>query len=266
MSNPDINRFSFSRLDLVWAFYEPGIKRYLLWALIIVMVGFAFSFISYHINSTNLFSISSFIVGLPALFGATAFTFYQDRTLTCQLPATAAERFIFILLFTFIVVPVSVMMIWLGLDGIAVLCGSDEIIFNSYKRLLAECNEKAPFLTTELSSLSSRFSPWMRILTDNFPASVALYLVIACNKQRFMKAVAGVVVVNVLIGLASGIYAIYNMVSLFKDSEGIIPEDRLGELIATNITDLIFFLHFLSPALSLIVIFFAWRKIKSVQV
>lgn len=266
MSNPDINRFSFGRLDQVWAFYEPGIKRYLLWTFIIVAIGFTFNYISYHINSTNLFSISSFIISLPALFGATAFTFYQDRTLTCQLPATAAERFIFILIFTFIVVPVSVMMIWLGLDGIAVLCGSDEIIFNSYKRVLAECNEEVPFLTTELSSILSRFSPWMRILTDIFPASVALYLVIASKKQRFMMAVAGVVGVNFLIGLASGIYAVYNLVPLFEYSEGIIPEAQLGEIMATNITDLTLFLQFLSPVSSLIVIFFAWRKIKSVQV
>lgn len=264
MSKPDINRFSFSRLDQVWAFYEPGIKKYLLWTLLLVTVGFAFAFLSYETKSVKLFSISTFFVGLPPLFGATAFAFYKDRSFTCQLPATAAERFFFILLFTFIVVPAATFIAWFGLDGIAVLCGSDEILINSYKRYLDYYQNMAP--TIDMIPLA-KASPYLRVLTDILPASVALYLVIACKKQRFMTAVGGIIVCWIAVGLISGILAATKIFPIAKQYAGTAAfENQVGEATANAVYDIMLTMTAVSPALAIIVTYLAWRKFNSFQV
>ncbi len=107
MTTTDNNRFSFRRLDRVWAFYEPGTRRYLLLTVLVTAVAHLMSLVANATMSLDLFSISSIIVSLPFYFGASAFIFYHDRTLTCQLPATAAEKFVFMTLFCYVVVPLT---------------------------------------------------------------------------------------------------------------------------------------------------------------
>lgn len=262
MKSTSVNSFSFHRLDQVWSFYEPGVKRYLLWTLLIVVVAFAFAYIGKETKSMNVFSMSMTLMAIPFYLGATAFTFYRDRSLTCQLPATSGEKFTFMLLFCYLILPLCIFLIWMGMEGVAALFGNDELIFSAQKKLANEY----------LSEINMSFKPIMnyaalnRITSDMFAASIVLYIVIAAKRQRFMMAIGGAIGSMVAVGLISGIYTAVRMISFVKEHDYDVNEEIIAPFLSECIFDIMTWTLYVSPIISVIIIYLSWRKLKSFQI
>jgi len=265
MTPTDNNRFSLHRLDRVWSFYEPGTRRYLLLTALATVVAYLMSMVANATMSLDLFSISSLVVTVPFYFGASAFIFYHDRTLTCQLPATAAEKFVFMTLFCYVVVPLTIFIVWTGIDSIACLCGVKTITLETVKQLLI--NELDIYNSSALvTAIYDMQHQWMRLFMDLLPTTVFFYIVVATSKQRFMKAFAGVIVTNISVGLACGIYTAVVMISHLIEIDGEISASILTGLIIECATNAMLASVFISPLLSCIGLYLVWRKIKRFQI
>ena len=120
--------------------------------------------------------------------------------------------------------------------------------------------------TTILEAIKSVQYPWIRIITELLPTTVFFYIVLATSKQRFMKAFAGVIVVETLMGVTSGIYTAIVMVSHLLEVNGQANEAILIGLTIECAKDVMFAYMVISPLLSGIGLYLAWRKIKRFQI
>ncbi len=265
------NTFSFSRLDQVWSFYAPCTTRYLMWAAIATVVSYLMYLLADKTDVIGMMSISGTLLGAFAYMAPTAFTFVRNRSLVCQLPATAAEQFTFMLLFSYVAVPLTMAAIWLSLEGISGLCGYDNSMFATMQRLYASELDAAHMgIFNDFYNLLMKRTRWLQYLSWAMSTAVVLLIVIATEKQRFMKAVAGVIVAGVAVGIVSGVFMIVRMVDFFSSAEFARASEEdimpvITNVLMNGVNDIANFSLCVVPAIIIICLYLSWRKFKSFQ-
>lgn len=100
--------------------------------------------------------------------------------------------------------------------------------------------------------------------------AVVLLIVIATEKQRFMKAVAGVIVAGVAVGIVSGVFMIVRMVDFFSSAEFARASEEdimpvITNVLMNGVNDIANFSLCVVPAIIIICLYLSWRKFKSFQ-
>ncbi len=149
------------------------------------------------------------------------------------------------------------------MESIASLCGVKAITLDTVKQLLISEMNHSQAIITAISNVQRQ---WMQIVTELLPATVFFYIVIATSKQRFMKAFAGVVVCNILLGMTSEIYTATVMINHLIETDGHTSEPVLTGLIIECVKKALYAWVLISPLLSVIGLYLAWRKIKRFQI
>lgn len=263
--------FSLNRLDQVWSFYAPCTTRYLMWAAIGTVVSYLMYLLADRTGVIGMMSISGTLLGTFAYMAPTAFTFVRNRSLVCQLPATAVEQFTFMMLFSYVAVPVTMAAIWLSLEAISGLCGYDNSMFATMQRLYAsEMNAAEIGIFNDFYELLMKRARWLQYLSWAMSTAIVMLIVIATEKQRFMKAVAGVIVAGVTVGIASGVFMIVRMVEFFssvefaaESEEDIMPV--ITDVLMNGVNDIANFSLWVVPVVTIACLYLSWRKFKSFQ-
>lgn len=259
-----MNKISFGGLERIWTFSEPILLRYMAVTAGIVFLSYLGAFVGVSIKSSHLFSISLVIIMLPFYFGPAAFSFFRDRTLTTQLPVTANDKFVFMVIFCYCVIPLTMFMAWVVPESIFRMFGAPEITIDAYKQMIIDDVQGH---TAVVEAISSMKYAWMRAITELLPVAVCMYIVVAARRQRFMLAFAGIVGTNVALGFVSGLYTAVKMVNyIFVNRPHDISEPALMEFIFQCVRELSVGMVVLLPVLTVVVLCMTWHKIKRFQI
>ena len=111
---------------------------------------------------------------------------------------------------------------------------------------------------------------WLQYLSWAMSTAVVMLIVIATEKQRFMKAVAGVIVAGVAVGIVSGVFMIVRMVDFFSSAEFARASEEdimpvITNVLMNGVNDIANFSLCVVPAIIIICLYLSWRKFKSFQ-
>lgn len=246
------NKFCWRRAWAISSLYQPAIK----WQLIIYAIVSALTGgVVYALNASvfGLLSMGLFgtITGLMLYFGPLVFARKSNLVIETTLPATNAEKCVFYILYSLVVIPL--------------------VLNVPYYVVLLTGNLIHPIADTlqEILSLQSSMitkSYGLSILSSALPISVCLYTLMASEKNRIVKAVLWTIGVNVALGLAGGIYGVVMaLTSTMPDPESASSAYQFGEAFGSKLKSLIIFSSLVSAAISAAMIWLTCRKISHRQ-
>lgn len=257
------DKFSFQRIDQIWSFYHPAIIRQWMWTLIAVVALFLIAALARAIDSFGTFSLVNTMVCAPVYLGPLVFTYYNDRAMQIQLPATACEKASFYIFHSLIVMPVAVLTLWLSLNGLSALWGNGITIYDYFMDHLLD-----EFTSAGISIMSPQFII-QRLFMELLPVSVTLYTVLAARSHRVIKGICAAIGTLIAYGILSGIVgfvaALTNVQMFTGSSEEICSDNRTVEFVTKMMSDLMLTLTVFSAITVVFFIYLIYRKVKRMQ-
>lgn len=249
-----------NRFDMVWGFYQPGILRQWMWTAVALFVVYLLALMSRFTHSFVLFGLTNVLVVLPVYFGPIVFATYRDRSLQILLPASGAEKAVFMLLYTVVVLPLVVVAMWYIYEGIFSLLGVAPDVLDAFDVRI----------DTDFNKLGLKdfvlFNP-LRICSELFPPLVCLYVVVSSKTQRVLKGVCGIVGGALSLSFFSGIYgAVLGIRTAHLESTGVDIEQALKISLAETYDVAHLLMSIGIPLILLAGIAMIWRRIVKVQV
>ncbi|MDO4319136.1 MAG: hypothetical protein Q4C34_01045 [Bacteroidales bacterium] len=195
------DKFSTERLIMLWRYYTPGMTRQL-WltaalTLLCYLISLGATFLP---ESLGLYTFASFVLMFGYYCGPLHFARFRDRNFSLQLPATAAERTLFMLFFTMIVVPAVMVVTWYASVGIASLFTANAPITTV---MLARVDADAAQSGVNLGQFSDVMC--LQRVQDVIPMLVCLLCVTSSRRTPVTNGIIGVIVSLVAMSMIGGI-------------------------------------------------------------
>lgn len=226
--SPATDRFSWNRVRMVGRYYYPSLRRQL---IIYPLVSVATIIISALFNhyKINMFlpGTLTLILSFMLYWGPVVFTSHSCRELEVSLPAKRSEKATFILLYTFIAIPL--------------------LAYGPY--YIGEFLAGNPFLsevTEKYAQVKGNFKIAIyiaSIIQMVMPMSVCLFAVMASKTSRVTKGIGFSVLSLIGLSIITGLITVLHMINLPKDQlmalDGESPEaiiDMMGGLTDTFFT------------------------------
>ncbi|MCI8997492.1 MAG: hypothetical protein HFJ95_00670 [Muribaculaceae bacterium] len=209
--NPTINKFSWRRVYDFGMLYSSGMKSQALIFAIIIFLSYlcVLPIRDFH-NEVNItfFSLMSVLVAY-CIYSGPIILARRDDSLMVQVPAKTSEKTIFYFLYSLVIVPLYVEIIWLGINIVGGLFIENGNIDFSLKRIVMKESgvefTLSLFITTFINTVFQIFAVTMTVLL----------IVIKAKKHRFIKGLLTPVFILLIIGILGGIFgviaAIYNL-------------------------------------------------------
>lgn len=190
-----VNDFSWQRVDMVARYYYPSIRRQIIiYPAISVAVGIATFFMYNSPISTIFAGILSMVLSFMFYFGPIVFTRRSDRAIETMLPATSGEKATFLLLYSFIVIPLLVYLPQFLIQRILIWTIPSNDLFMTINDLTSKFVGK----TFGLSMAQSLV-----------PLATCLYVVMRVKNNRAILGMVWAVVSLIGMGVISAIYGVY---------------------------------------------------------
>lgn len=189
------NDFSWQRVDMIARYYYPSIRRQLIiYPAISVAVGIATFFMYNSPLSTIFAGILSMVLSFMFYFGPIVFTRRSDRAIETMLPATTGEKATFLLLYSFIVIPLLVYL--------------PQFLV---QRILIWTMPSNDFFMT-INDLTSKFigkTFGLSVAQSLVPLATCLYVVMRVKSNRAILGMVWAVASLIVTGICSAIYGVY---------------------------------------------------------
>lgn len=246
------NEFSWKRAWAISSLYEPAIKwQMIIYALVSLLTGV----ITYALNASVLGFLSMGLFGTVTsfmiYFGPIVFARKSNMVIETTLPATNAEKCVFYVLYSIIVLPALV-----NIPYYAIMFIGNAIhpVADTFQEILA-LQSDAMVKTYGLNTLSGLL-----------PITVCLYTLMASEKNRIVKAILWTIGVNIGMALIGAIYGIVMAVTdSFPDACATNDTYRLGTMLGGTLKNLIIITSLISGAISAVMIWLTCRKISKRQ-
>lgn len=256
------DKFSFQRIDQIWSFYHPAIMRQWIWTIIAVVALFQIAVLARATDSIALFLLVNTLMCAPVYLGPLVFTYYNDRAMQIQLPATACEKATFYLFHSLIVIPLAVLVLWLSLNGLSSIWNDGETIYTYFTTQLMD----------GLNVIGVNYMSWKFVLQRSFtellPVSAALYTVLAARTHRVIKGIAAAISTLIAYGILSGIAGFitaYNNLQGLKGMSEPEIENASSHLATIVMTDIVLAMSIFAAVFNILFIYLIYRKVKRMQ-
>lgn len=183
---------NIQRLRAVARFYLPRLKKQLIWYPVISSLLGLVTTMCYLTKSPSLFLLSiigdAFILSILMEYGPLAFAIHSSPEMETALPATGKEKATFILGYTFIILPL-LLIVPLGLI--------DVLFYRQFNELLLSIPEIGSIVTESISIKTIVFS----LLQYIVPMSVCLYAVMHYTRKRVVYGIVWTIITNVVLAI-----------------------------------------------------------------
>lgn len=251
------DNFSLERLGLLRDFYMPKMVRHLGWIVVTVAVVYFILAFFCVVNSYYLYSLGTDLLLLPLYFGPLFFATYRSGELFFQLPASAAEKTVFLVGYTLVVVPLVMTLTWLSMEAIGTMIGVGENVIHHFDYRLQQMG---------LSSILTLGG----VLANGVPVVVSLYVILSCTRHRVLKGIIAVFVSLFVLGIISAVFSFWIFYKTFVEMEsnnnGVFPEDFFYHVMREYMPTYVTVYGIISVILILGGIYMVYRKIKRMQV
>lgn len=236
------NRFSLRRVGMLAGFYSPGIKKMFLVSGIVLLVCYFISFYGASMARAYpdkevfvlIYSMGAGIVGWVYLVGPLVFAMPAKRELATTLPASWAEKSVFVLGWIFVAYPLFLAALWYGVSALCSLF-SDSAWVNSV--MLDHINTDSP---VDLNRVWGG-SMYLNRMQDMAVVSVVALVVCSVRRNRLAYGVVGMLValfafwvLGVVIGVVAAIKS-----RIFQDvADHSANPDSIAASIVTEIAEL----------------------------
>lgn len=256
------DNFSWQRVGMVADYYYPMLRRQIiLYPAISAAIGIATFFMYNSPVSTVFAGLLSLIITFMLYFGPTIFTRRSDRAMETLLPATYTEKSTFILLYTFIGIPLLA-------QGPYYLCQYILTLFvptNDFFMQMTDLSNKV---------ISKTFG--LNFMQTLVPLATCLYVVMRVKNNRAILGMVWGIVSTVGISIIGAIYGVILAfrTDMFKGIADGIKADtatyqsghELGEQIAEQMTDYMLpFLYVMGAMCLVYVVIMAWLTVRTIR-
>lgn len=246
------NKFSWKRAWAISSLYEPAIKwQMIIYALVSLLTGaitFALNASIFGFLSMGLFGT---VTGFMIYFGPIVFARKSNLVIETTLPATNAEKCVFYILYSVLVLPA---LIYIPYYSILFIGNAIYPVADNFKEILS------------LMSDGTIKTYGLNLLSGMLPITVCLYTLMASEKNRIVKAILWTIGVNVALALIGAIYGIVMAVShSFPDPEDVTSTYQMGTQLGSTLKDLIIINSLVSGTIAAIMIWLTCRKISKRQ-
>ncbi|MDE6334669.1 MAG: hypothetical protein K2L77_08500 [Muribaculaceae bacterium] len=224
------DKFSFSRFDLIWAYYSPAIMRQWIWTIAAVIVMFGLILLARLFESVGLFSMINTLLFFPVYLGPLVFTIYNDRSMQIQLPATAAEKATFYILHSLVIMPAAVAGLWLSLNSLSgVMFGYDNGVYGHFMSSVLD-----DFTHSGIDLLSTSFIV-QRMFMELLPVAVVLLTVLVARSHRVIKGVGAAIGTLLAYGVVSGVLGFFVAINEARHVAAVAAINDGGEEMALQV-------------------------------
>ena len=236
------DRFSMRRLAMLAGFYSPGIKKMFLVSGIVLLVCYFISFYGTSMASIYpdkeifilIYSMGAGIVGWVYLVGPLVFAMPAKRELATTLPASWAEKSVFVLGWIFVVYPLFLAALWYGASALCSLF-SDSAWVNSV--MLEHINNDSPVDFNRVWGDSM----YLNRLQDMAVVSVVALVVCSVRRNRIGYGVVAMLVTLFafwLMGIVLGVVAALKSRVFQNIADQDVNPDSIAASIVTEVAEL----------------------------
>lgn len=246
------NKFSWKRAWAISSLYEPAIKwQMIIYALVSLLTGaitFALNASVFGFLSMGLFgTVTSFMI----YFGPIVFARKSNMVIETTLPATNAEKCVFYVLYSILVLPALI-----NIPYYAIM-----FIGNAIYPVADNFQE---ILSFQSDAIVKTYG--LNLLSGLLPITICLYTLMASEKNRIVKAILWTIGANIAMALVGAIYGIVMaLTNSFPDPECATDTYLLGTQLGMNLRNLIIISSLISGVISAIMIWLTCRKISKRQ-
>lgn len=247
------NEFSWKRAWAISSLYEPAIKwQMIIYALVSLLTGgiiYALNASALGILTMGLFgTVTSFMV----YFGPIVFARKSNMVIETTLPATNAEKCVFYVLYSVIVLPALVN---LPYHAVMFIGNAIHPVADSFKDILSLQND----------AIVKTYG--LNLLSGLLPITICLYTLMASEKNRIVKAILWTIGVNIALALIGAIYGIVLAVTGSSFPEACSTNDtyELGTILGGTLKNLIIVTSLISGIISAVMIWLTCLKISKRQ-
>lgn len=200
LSNTD--RFSWRRVAMVARYFAPRLRWQMILYPVLSAIIFCFSYIAI---AANQFTLGTTIAGITSYFFCFApivFGTRRDSAYFATLPALGSEKFAFVIIYCFFVIPFLIYMPMLILD--VIFPSADSNSLSVTVRMLKEAGiESVSMVQIALSSCVSTCAQ----------TALCLWVVMASSVHRVLKGILIPLAINFVFGVITGIIMSINLLS-----------------------------------------------------
>lgn len=232
------NNISIHRIGLLYKFYSPAIRLLLIISGTVLLGSYALSLYGvvmsrHYFNEGPFFLIYSMgagIAGWVYMAGPFILPMVSNRALITTLPASWAEKSIFIFSWIFVVYPLYLAILWYGAVGICSFF-TDAASVNT--AMMAHMSEVTGGLDVRTMAQGSRY---FNVLSNMSMVAVATLIIVSVRRNRFILGVVGLLVCSFaasLVGIIVGVVVLLNS----KFMEAAVAGAATPEAFAQNLLD-----------------------------
>lgn len=243
------DRFSWSRLNRVGRYYFPMMRNQI---ILYTAIGFTVAFTTRFMPSTPFSGIVVALITLASTlmlwWGSGVFA-NSSRECDIALPALWSEKFVFILFYTFVAVPVMVCFPQYLVDLVYLIVSPDGTPLFSYA-------DGDLFIAGNAVGISS--------LDSLIPMSTCLYVVFRSAKSTFARAAVWSILAILFVGIATGAIAAWQVAAVGVERIEDASDQQIHQLI--HLDYLTWGLNIFSGLYTLAMIALTGRSIKNMQI
>ncbi len=250
--------FSWARLQMVAAYYYPLIKKQMIWYPIVVVILYTLGYLCQLVDWLAPIGVT-FIAPFSFMFywAPIVIARRDSRMITSMLPATAAEKIVFLALYFFVAIPVLIYGVELALIGLT------QWLTPQYEFILSP-------VEVVRKTIGDVFV--LGQLDDLIPTALCFWSVIYFKENRTFKSLLVSGGALVAIGVAGAVYAAIFAVKMVLESAASGAElsgdafaDSLMSNIAANMEPFMIGIGVFSILFTIFMVWLSYRRIKTYQ-
>lgn len=246
------NKFSWNRVGMVARYYYPMLRSQIIWYPIVALAIQTLVFFSYFSAAwTVIGSLLTTITSAMIAFGPLIFTNRSNRVLETMLPATSAEKSVFIIGYCLVAIPLLVLVVaWIDLTVLKAIFGEPE--FLSMTSRLADVHGLEPYLQT---------------FQQLIPLSTCMFCV-AAMKTR-LKTIGFTILSLFILGVAGAVFGVWiALTGCFNEiaAGNSVEPDIIADNIISSLSGLLWIIAILSIVYTIIMATLTARRIVHKQI
>lgn len=260
--------FSINRLGKYARFYLPMEKKIAVFTVLCVVLGYILCQIStMGTPGVGLFSLGSFIILLPFYAAPLTFSRNTEPSMTIGLPVSWVEKSVGMLGFCFVVVPLTMTIIWYICVGFgALFCAHADPAIYMQKYIVA--SSEINFDDMQNFNESGKF---LNYISSMYAPAIGLFAVVNARKAKLTWGILSQIIAYIAVSIISGIYfaVIGFRIGLSQAMNGgadTLDPDEVAQSIIDNLKEMLPVFEFAILAVVIVVIALTVYKIKSKHV
>ena len=252
------NKFSLTRMAMLWRYYSPGMNRPLLLTAAVTLLAYLVALMATFLPSGfGLYTAATFVLMLAYYCGPLHFARFNDRTFSAQLPATAAERTCMLFSYTMIEVPAVMATVWFMSIGVASFFAPNAPVMNFFMDRMAD--DAATQAGIDMPFLNSSMLGLQRV-QDIIPMLVCMLCVVSSRRTPVTNGIIGIVVALVGMSVLGGIGGI--VLALTSGVSAAMSGEEFNQaLFLASFTSMLIYLVYLIAVVALVTLVYSVIRI-----